>query len=249
MTLTENTAPGRSAAFAKGSTVASGSRGYAEISALFDDSSKISLSLDKNSASLFYPVLVDGNIRYVLYLDIDSSGYFETRHMLEEPMSQLLGESAVLNIVSSAAVAALLVFFTVIISLMVSRLLRPIGFFTQLLASFAEGDFSIAVPQKFLKRKDEMGQMAESFRNTTEKMQALFSVIREQAGSLSHIGDELASNMLETAASVNEITANIKSMKTRAASQAAGVTETGEAMGHIMQSINNLNKNISVQAE
>ena len=249
LTLTANTARGHTPDFAKGSTVASGGKGYAAISGLFADSSKISVSLDKSSANVYYPVLVDDSVRYVLYLDIDSSGFFASERLLEEPLSELLNESTLLNAVSSIAVAALLVFFTVVISLMVSRLLKPIGFFTSLLASFAEGDFSIAVPKQYLKKKDEMGQMAESFKDTTEKMQALVRVIREQAGSLSHIGDELASNMTETAASVNEITANIKSMKTRAASQAAGVNETGEAMEHIMQSINNLNDNISVQAE
>jgi methyl-accepting chemotaxis protein len=249
LTLTENTAQGHKADFSKGSTVASGGRGYTEISALFADPAKTSMSLDKKTANLYYPVIVDDNVRYVLYLDIDSSGYFHTGRMLEEPLSALLGESAALNILSSAAVAALLVFFTFIIALMISRLLKPIGFFTNMLASFANGDFSITVPKRLLKKKDEMGEMAESFRNTAEKMQALIRVIREQAGSLSQIGDELAANMTETAASVNEITMNIKSMETRASSQAAGVAETGEAMEHIMQSINNLNDNISVQAE
>ena len=249
LTLTENTSPGHKADFIKGSTVTSGGKGYTAISGLFADPAKISVFLDKQTANLYYPVIVDGNVRYVLYLDIDSSGYFETGRMLEEPLSELLGESVMLNAFSSAAVAVLLVFFTLIIAFMVSRLLRPIGFFTQLLSSFAEGNFSIDIPKKYLKRKDEMGQMADSFRNTTEKMQALIKVIREQAGSLSKIGDDLASNMVETAASVNEITANIKNMKTRTASQAAGVTETGEAMEHIMQSINKLNDSISVQAE
>jgi methyl-accepting chemotaxis protein len=249
LTLTANTAAGHRADFVKGSTVSSGGKGYTAISSLFADPSKVSVFLDKTSANVYYPVIVDGQVRYVLYLDIDAAGYFETERMLEKPLSSLLSESAALNRVSFIAVCVLLVLFALIISLMVSGLLRPLGFFTGLLASFAEGDFSIAVPQKHLRKKDEMGEMARSFRNTIEKMQALIKVIREQAVSLSGIGDDLASNMTETAAAVNEITANIKSMKTRSASQAAGVAETSEAVEHIMQSVNNLNDNIAVQAE
>jgi methyl-accepting chemotaxis protein len=249
LTLTENTAAGQTPAFAKGSAVVSGSAGYAEISALFANPANISLTLNKETARLFYPVIVDGSVRYVLYLDLDSSGYFASERLLEDPLSNLLGESTLLNSISFAAVFILLFFFACVISIMVSRLLKPLGFFTGLLASFAEGDFSLAVPAGYLRKKDEMGEMAKSFSNTIEKMRELVTVIREQSGSLSHIGDELASNMSETAASINEITANIKSMKTRAASQAAGVSETGDAMEHIMQNINNLNDNISVQAE
>jgi methyl-accepting chemotaxis protein len=249
LTLTQNIAPGKRAAFVKGSTVAPGDRGYTEISALFADASRISLSLDRDSASIYYPVSVDGQVRYVLYLDVDASSYFETERLLAGPLADLLGESDMLNKISSIAVAALLVLFAFIISMMVIHLLKPIGFFTALLSSFAAGDFSAAVPAHLLRRKDEMGEMAESFRNTTEKMRELIRVIREEAASLSGIGGELASNMTETAASINQITANIKNMKIRTADQAAGVTETGGAMEHIMQSINNLNDTISVQAE
>ncbi|MDR2479934.1 MAG: methyl-accepting chemotaxis protein [Treponema sp.] len=249
LTLTQNAAPGQSAVFTKGSTVGSGAKGYAEISGLFGDPSKISLTLDKNSASLYYPVLAGGSVRYVLFIDVDSSGYFKSERLLAAPLSALLDESAVLNRISFSAVFVLLVLFAVIISLMVGRLLSPLGFFTGLLASFAEGNFSVAVPEKFLKQKNEMGEMALSFRNSAEKMRVLVRVIREQTGALSAIGDELASNMTETAASINEITENIKSMKVNTANQAAGVLETGSAIEHIMHSITALNDNISVQAE
>ena len=249
LTLTQNVAPGQKAVFSKGTTVSSGARGYAEISGLFGDSSKISLTLDKNSAGLYYPVLLDGNIRYVLFLDVDTSGYFETEHLLAEPLGDLLNESTALNTISFAAVFVLLVLFAGIISFMVSRLLGPLGFFTGLLASFAEGNFCTGVPQELLKKKDEMGNMAESFHHAAEKMRTLIKMIGEQAVALSAIGDELSSNMSKTAASINQITANIKGMKTRTASQAASVAETGGAVEHIMQSINNLNDNISVQAD
>ena len=249
LTLTQNIAPGKSAAFIKGSTVAPGARGYTEISALFADPSRISLSLDRETASIYYPVSVDGQVRYVLFLDVDASSYFETERILSGPLADLLGESDLLNKISSAAVAVLLVLFAFIISMMVIHLLKPISFFTTLLSSFAAGDFTAAVPAPLLRRKDEMGEMAESFRNTTEKMRELIRVIREEAASLSGIGEELASNMTETAASIDQITTHIKNMKIRTADQAAGITETGGAMEHIMQSINNLNDTISVQAD
>jgi methyl-accepting chemotaxis protein len=229
--------------------VEANAKGYNEIKALFADPSKTSLALDANSASLYYPVLVDNQVRYVLYLDIDSSGYFEVGKLVQEPLANILSESSLLNMISFAAVIVLLILFAGFIFVMVGRLLEPIGFFTKLLASFADGDFTAAVPAKYIKKNDEMGAMAKSFSNANEKMRSLIKVIGEQTVALSDIGSELASNMSVTAASINQITANIKSMQNRTADQAAGVMETGGAMEHIMKNLGALNENISKQAE
>ncbi|MDR2479388.1 MAG: methyl-accepting chemotaxis protein [Treponema sp.] len=249
LTLTENAAKGQRAAFTKGSTPASGSKGFNEISALFKDSSKTNLVMNRSSAELYYPVIVDGQLRYVLYLDIDTSGYFEMERLIKMPMQGLLSESGMLNRISFLAVIILLVVFAIVTVIMVGRLLNPLGYFTKLLAAFSEGDFSMGVPGVYLRKKDEMGEMAQSFSNTSEKMRGLIKVIREDAAELSTIGGELASNMEETAGSVKSITETIKGMQTRTASQAAGVNETGNSMQHIMSSINTLNENISRQSE
>jgi methyl-accepting chemotaxis protein len=249
LTLTANAAQGQTPVFTKAKTVEAGAKGYNEIKALFSDPSKTSLALDTSSASLYYPILVDNQVRYVLYLDIDSSGYFEVGKLVQEPLSNILSESSVLNMISFAAVIVLLVLFAGFIFVMVGRLLEPIGFFTKLLASFADGDFTAVVPAKYVKKTDEMGAMAKSFSNANEKMHSLIKVIGEQTVALSDIGSELASNMNVTAASINQITANIKSMQNRTTDQAAGVMETVGAMEHIMRNLGALNENISKQAE
>jgi methyl-accepting chemotaxis protein len=248
LTLTANVTAGQSPVFIKGKTVETGAKGYNEIKNLLEDPSKINLTLDKKSAGLYYPVLTDGQVRYVLYLDIDTSGYFEAEQLLNEPLSNLLRESARLNMISFTAVIVLLILFAGFIFIIIARMLEPIGFFTKLLASFAEGDFTVTVPARFVKKNDETGAMAKSFSNANEKMRALIKVIGEQTVSLSGIGGELASNMTKTAASVNQITANIKNMQNRTTDQAAGVIETSGAMEHIMRSLDSLNDTISKQA-
>jgi methyl-accepting chemotaxis protein len=249
LTLTENSAQEQAPVFVKGATITKGDKGYDEINALLNDSSNISLKMDKKSAVLYYPILSGNDVRYVLYLDIDSSGYFLLENLTGDPLNILLHESNMMSRISLIAVVTLLAISMILISLMIKRLFKPLGFFTRLLASFAEGDFSITVPDSLLQKKDEMGKMAKSFNNTIEKMRELIMLIRKEAVSLSDTGSALALNMSQTATAVNEITSNTKSMQYMTQNQAEGVTETGGVMGHIMLSVDTLNENISKQAE
>jgi methyl-accepting chemotaxis protein len=97
--------------------------------------------------------------------------------------------------------------------------------------------------------RDEIGDMTRSFNNTLEKIRTLILMILEKAHSLSQTGTELAASMTETATAINEITANIRSMKTQAGNQSAGVEEAGAVMEKISAHIGNLNDQIDKQSE
>jgi methyl-accepting chemotaxis protein len=96
--------------------------------------------------------------------------------------------------------------------------------------------------------KDEVGDLSRYFNLTIEKIKNLVLLIKKQSGVLSEIGNDLASNMTETAASVNEITANIQSIKSRVISQSASVTETNATMEQVMANINRLNGHVDNQS-
>ncbi|GHV93818.1 methyl-accepting chemotaxis protein [Spirochaetia bacterium] len=247
LTLTQNQAQGQTPNYVKGNTAVQDS---AAVSDLFSDSSKIKLTMDQmaNSASLYYPIIDNGRVRYVIFVDLDTSGYFAIARLIEEPIQSLIHESALLNMISLGGVLVALVFFTVLIGLLVSRLLRPLGFFNTVLASFSEGNFTVQVPENMAQRKDEMGEMAKSFRNAIEKMKNLVTVIRDRNVSLSGVGGELSQRMEQTAAVINTITANIRGMKGQTEKQAASVVETGSAVEQIIESINELNGQITVQS-
>jgi methyl-accepting chemotaxis protein len=96
--------------------------------------------------------------------------------------------------------------------------------------------------------KDEIGDMTASFNGTIDKIRGLIGVIKDKSVSLSDIGNELQANMNQTAAAINEITANIQSMKTQVGNQTASVEETGDAMEKITGNINALNGHIDRQS-
>jgi methyl-accepting chemotaxis protein len=101
-----------------------------------------------------------------------------------------------------------------------------------------EGDLTSRI---IVSSNDEIGEMGGYFNQTLEKIQNLVKSIKNQTVVLSDIGNELASNMTETAAAINEITSNIQGIKGQVVNQSASVTETNATMEQITLNLDKLN--------
>jgi methyl-accepting chemotaxis protein len=111
--------------------------------------------------------------------------------------------------------------------------------------SEGEGDLTKSIP---VHSKDEVGDLALYFNKTIEKIKNLVLIIKRQSHNLSDIGSDLSSNMTETAAAVNQITANIQGIKSRVINQSASVTETNATMEQVIANINKLNDHVEAQS-
>jgi methyl-accepting chemotaxis protein len=111
--------------------------------------------------------------------------------------------------------------------------------------SEGEGDLTRTIT---VSSKDEVGDLALYFNKTLDKIKKLILVIKKEAASLSNIGNTLASNMTETAAAINEITANIQNIKSRVINQSASVTQTNATMEQVISNINKLNSHVENQS-
>jgi methyl-accepting chemotaxis protein len=148
---------------------------------------------------------------------------------------------AIITVAASIVIAAVLTF------LVVSRITKPIVGVALTLKDIAEGEGDLTKTIT-VKSKDEIGDLALYFNLTLDKIKQLIIVIKKQAVALYDIGNELAANMTETAAAINEITANIQSIKGRVVNQSASVTETNATMEQITLNIGKLNSHIENQS-
>jgi len=110
--------------------------------------------------------------------------------------------------------------------------------------SEGEGDLTRKITTN---SKDEIGDLAKYFNNTLEKIKSLIFSIKNESNTLSDVGTVLASNMNETAAAVNEITANIQSIKDRVINQSASVSQTNATMEQVVGNINKLDTLVQEQ--
>jgi len=145
-------------------------------------------------------------------------------------------------------IALVVIIAAVILSLTIrSSIVKPIIKITDMLKNISEGEGDLT-QQIIVTGKDETSYMAQYFNKTLEKIKNLVFIIKKQAHVLSEIGSDLASNMTETAAAVNQITANIQSIKGRVINQSASVTQTNATMEQVITNINKLNGHVEKQS-
>lgn len=245
LTLTENRRSGTRPVYTKGGYVPSGKT---EISDLFKDSSKINISFNRENAQVYYPVIDGGEVRYVLFIDLDISGYFAAGDLVKTAISGLARKISSLNALFFIFVFFVLIASTGIIYIFTDKFLAPFGFFDAMLASFSRGDFSVTVPEKFINRNDETGEISASFMNVVDNIKSLISNIKNGTSSLSDIITDLSDKMEKISVSINQITKNIHNIKKNIQNQNAGVTQNHLTIEQVNMHIQKLSEQIENQS-
>jgi len=189
----------------------------------------------------------DDNFRFVVKTVQIGTSDFSIAVLVGASESHVLKEiNAITRFTVILAVIAILV-TAAIIFFVLGYVTKPIEKVTETLKDISEGegDLTRAIPEK---GNDEISDMSRYFNLTLAKIKKLIISIKEHAGVLSDTGNELAGNMTETAAAMNEITANIQSIRGRMLNQSASVTQTGATMEQITINIDKLNGFVEQQS-
>jgi methyl-accepting chemotaxis protein len=153
------------------------------------------------------------------------------------PLYRMLMISVIIGLLIIFVVAAGVIFTARSIS-------RPIAATMTVLKDISEGDLTRQVA---VRTKDEVGELAGYINFTVDRIKSLVMAIKNQSAALSGIGSDLAGNMTETAAAINQITATIQGIKTRVVNQSASVAETKAAMEQITLNIDQLSGHVDAQ--
>ncbi|MCL1993329.1 MAG: methyl-accepting chemotaxis protein [Spirochaetes bacterium] len=169
-----------------------------------------------------------------------SVGLLKTEAVMMAPINAITLEVMIIVAALMAAIIiAAIVFF--------GKATRPLVWLQHEIGVLADGDFRDVELLNY-KGRDEIGDLIKSFDGTQKGVKALITKVKGEADTLSDIGETLSSNMNETAAAMNQITANIQSVKGRVVNQSASVTETSATMKQLVQNIDRLDGFISDQS-
>ena len=135
----------------------------------------------------------------------------------------------------------------VIIYIIARTMVKPVQTAVNALKNIAqgEGDLTVRLP---VIGNDEVTDLSEYFNETITKIGASIQAVGRSSDEMKEIGNELSTNMIETAGAVNEISTNIEGVKRQALTQAASVTETAATTEEIVRTIKQLNASIQTQA-
>ena len=167
--------------------------------------------------------------------------------IIAAPVNEFLGTVAVLRASLLGIGVIILVIALVVVFFVAQAMVKPIGVTVEALRNIAQGDGDLTVRLP-IHGNDEVTDLSEYFNETIAKIGSSIKTVGASSNVMQSIGDELSSNMTETASAINEITANIDGVKQQTMNQAASVTETSSTVEEIIRTIEQLNGSIETQA-
>ncbi|MBQ7159470.1 MAG: HAMP domain-containing protein [Treponema sp.] len=164
------------------------------------------------------------------------------------PTSEIeAGTNAIVFTVVIALVLGMIL--SVVVSVLLARgIIRPLKKVIAILKNIASGDGDLTVRLPVL-TNNEIGQLSEYFNQTIEKIANSLKSIIEESKHMQEVGQKLTGNVSESAAAINQISANIGSVNRDVTNQGTSVVQTNEAVNSIVRNIDILNQNIATQSE
>ncbi len=167
--------------------------------------------------------------------------------IISAPKGEFMGTVNTLRASLLAIGVVILVVALVIVFFVAQAMVKPIGVTVEALKNIAQGDGDLTVRLP-IHGNDEITDLSNYFNETIAKIGSSIKSVGKSSNIMQSIGDELSSNMTETASAINEITANIDGVKQQTLNQAASVTETSSTVEEIIRTIEQLNGSIETQA-
>ncbi|MEL3906516.1 MAG: methyl-accepting chemotaxis protein [Treponema sp.] len=100
----------------------------------------------------------------------------------------------------------------------------------------------------YIKSDDEVGRLMIDFNQTMDNVSGMITSLIHESGAMQTVGDSLYTNMAQTASAINQISANVESVKRQTITQAQSVDTTGATIEKIINQIQHLDEEIEVQA-
>lgn len=163
------------------------------------------------------------------------------------PSSEIASNTKAISAIMIIAFLITLVVVVVVAYLIIRSVTNEMNKGVEAMKNIAQGDGDLTVRMR-IKKMNELGSMYTYFNETIEKIQNSISAVKNEAQIMQEQGENLSENMSTTAASANEITANIDSVNRQVQMQGKSVQDANASLSEINSSVKNLIANIENQS-
>lgn len=191
--------------------------------------------LKAESEGVVYPLIIDGSssVMYVINMTTKEAAY-----ALGTSITKILAISFLL----------LIIILLVGVSIILNPIVKPLSKAADLMKNISEGDGDLTVSLK-VTTKDEAGKIANYFNKTIEKIRKNFIAIRDNTNQIVDAENDMSANMVETAAAINQISANVSSVKNQTNTQIQIAGETIDTITGMVRLQHELDGHIKNQTE
>jgi methyl-accepting chemotaxis protein len=146
-------------------------------------------------------------------------------------------------------IGAICTLIGIVIAILISRIFtKPIIAISETLKNISEGEGDLTRRIE-IQAKDEIGNLAQYFNLTIDKIKELVKTIKLKVDALTNTGFELSANMNQTSVAVEQISSKFENIKTMISAQEEKAEHADKAVGEINTSINKLYTLVEAQAD
>ncbi|RQD73439.1 MAG: methyl-accepting chemotaxis protein [Halanaerobium sp. MSAO_Bac5] len=193
-----------------------------------------------NNQSGFSSYNFDGQEFYGGYTEVEGTDWIVSVSASEDEVLAGLNRMRNLIIIFSSIILILALIFVYYFS---NKITKPIIEVSNYAKKIADGDLSQKVSEKLLRKKDEIGQLANAFSDMNHKLKSLIGQVIDIAGNLSASSQELSASGEEVAASAENVGQAIQDVASGAEEQSAQVEEATSNVDELIVQIEDVKNN------
>lgn len=157
--------------------------------------------------------------------------------LLIAPLDEVMKEAKAITtkiLVSSFVIIIILATIIYFVTRNITQVLRTTVGYGQVME---QGDFTQTISERFLKRNDELGDLANIFASLSESMRNLIRQVQESAQMVSNSADTVDVQTNESTHAANEVTSAMEKVAESAEAQMHSAEESAKAMGDMAHGV------------
>jgi len=142
----------------------------------------------------------------------------------------------------SLVIAAVALIFGMIVTIIIaSYIANPLNYVTAAAEKIAAGDFTLNIDDKYLKRKDEIGNLTNSFSEMITNLKEMILDVKNVSDRVAASSEELSASGNQVGESADEVSRAIQEVASNTEEQSAQVEETTATMDELIKQITMIN--------
>ncbi|MEK6794002.1 MAG: methyl-accepting chemotaxis protein [Spirochaetota bacterium] len=198
----------------------------------------IAQMLQQRSGSIRYTY--KGEKKWSLFRNFDPWKWTVVEAVRESELTKLFHGTIILI---QVVMIMLTVVTIAVMYLFLSAIMRPMNHVNRMLRDIASGEADLT-KRLDIRTHDEFGVLAASFNTFAEKIRSLLSAVRDNVDRSREQSELLSSGMTQSAAAINEMTANLKSIEGTVSAQFSLVERTETASAGLRSNAANISMSI-----
>ncbi|RAK06862.1 methyl-accepting chemotaxis sensory transducer with Cache sensor [Halanaerobium saccharolyticum] len=181
---------------------------------------------------------LNGEEKVIAYHPISLNGWSVA---VTADSSGVLSALSVLRNISLMVALAALVLGIIVTIVIASYIASPLNYVTGVAQKLAVGDFTLDIDEKYLKRKDEIGKLTNSFSEMITNLKSMILDVKDVSDRVAASSEELSASGNQVGESADEVSKAIQEVASNTEEQSAQVEETSATMDELIKQITMIN--------